>query len=195
MEAEEIGTTTLYLQCPINTIIPFDFSKDLSEAKLKYCSQRQRRTSPFFFFSSSSGFLAFHWELIASELRLFSHGPLVHLILTRWRASDDGTVKCASGEEENTYKKIQFEHLKRSHLLSEGKRGLIASGSAATAGKLNKRCHTVALPCRFMSVEASEQCTQLGVAPAWPGTARQRAVRSCPLKCSCIIFFTSSAAG
>lgn len=108
---------------------------------------------------------------------------------------EQSSVRAGRRGEENTYKKIQFGHLKRSHLLSEGKRGLIASGSAATAGKLNKRCHTVALPCRFMSAEASELCTQLGVAPTWPGTARQRAVRSCPLKCSCIIFFTSSAAG
>lgn len=80
--------------------------RDLSEAKLKYCSQRKRRTSPFF--SASSASLAFQGELIASELRLFSHGPLVHLILTRWRASDDGTVKCVSeeerGEENNTQK-------------------------------------------------------------------------------------------
>ncbi|CAB1448430.1 unnamed protein product [Pleuronectes platessa] len=45
---------------------------------------------------TSSASLAFQGELIASELRLFSHGPLVHLILTRWRASDDGTVKCAA---------------------------------------------------------------------------------------------------
>lgn len=59
---------------------------------------------------------------------------------------------------ENTYKKkkIQFGYLKRPHLLSEEKRSLIASGSAAAAGILNKRCHTVALLCRFMSAEASE---------------------------------------
>ena len=57
----------------------------------------------------SFAFLAFQGELIASELRLFSHGPLVHLILTRCRASDDGTVKCASREgEENTYKKFSL---------------------------------------------------------------------------------------
>lgn len=37
-----------------------------------------------------------------------------------------------------THTKIQFGHLKRSHLLSEAKRGFIASGSATTAGKLNK---------------------------------------------------------
>lgn len=177
--------------------VPFDMRRDLSEAKLIYCSQSRRRTSPFF--SSSSAFLAFQGELIASELRLFSHGPLVHLILTRWRASDDGTVKCASGEEEEGrgkyIQKIQFGHLKRPHLLSEEKRSLIASGSAATAGKLYKRCHTVALLCRFMSAEALELCTQKGVAAARPGTATQRAVRSCPLKCSCIILFPSSAPG
>lgn len=69
------------------------------------------------------------------------------------------------------------------------KRGLIASGSATTAGKLNKRCHIVALLCRFMSAKAWERCTQLGVAPARPGSASQRAVRSCPLKCSYIIPF------
>lgn len=50
------------------------------------------------------------------------------------------------------------------------KRRLIASGSAATAGKLNKRCHTVALPCRSISVQALELCTHLGVAPTWPGS-------------------------
>lgn len=64
--------------------------------------------------------------------------------------------KDEGGGDENTYKKIQFRRLKRSHLLSEGKRGLIASGSAATAGKLNKHCHTVALLCGFMSVKALE---------------------------------------
>lgn len=99
------------------------------------------------------------------------------------------------GARKYILKKIQFRHLKHSHLLSEGNRSLIASGSAATAGKLNKRCHTVALLCRFMSAKASELCTQLGVAPAWPGMASKRAVRSCPLKCSYIILFTSSAAG
>lgn len=111
--------------------------------KLKYCSQRRRRTSPFS--SSSSASLAFQGELIASEPRLFSHGPLVHLILTRWRASDNGTVKCASEWRRVKKKyipKIQFVHLKRSHLLSGVKRSLIASGSAATAGKLNKHCHS-----------------------------------------------------
>lgn len=56
----------------------------------------------------SSAFLAFQGELIASELRLFSHGPLVHLILTRWRTSDNGTVKCASSEEEGG-KKIHIK--------------------------------------------------------------------------------------
>lgn len=83
----------------------------------------------------------------------------------------------------------------RSHLLCGRNRGLIASGSAATAVKLNKRRPTVALPCRFMSAEALELCIQLGVAPTRASTATRRAMRSCPLKCSCIVLFTSSAAG
>lgn len=55
----------------------------------------------------SSPLPAFQGELIASELRLFSHGPLVRLILTRWRASDEGTGKCASGSEAEWRKHIQ----------------------------------------------------------------------------------------
>lgn len=116
---------------------------DLLNAKLKYCSQRKRRTSPFFpSSSSSSAFLVFQGEPIASEPGLFSHGPLVHLILTRWRASDNGTVKCASREEgwRKIRPKIQFGHLKRSHLLSSRQSSLTAS--VATAGKLNKHRHS-----------------------------------------------------
>lgn len=58
------------------------------------------------------------------------------------------------------------------------------------AGKLNKRCHTVALLSRFMSAKALELCTHLGVAPAW-STPSKRAVKSCPLKCSCIILLAA----
>lgn len=85
-----------------NSIFCFDTYNDLSRAKFLNCSprRRRRRTSPLFSPSSSSSSfasLAFQGELIASEPRLLSHGPLVHLILTRWRASDNRTVKCASG--------------------------------------------------------------------------------------------------
>lgn len=83
---------------------------------------------------------------------------------------------------------------KHSHLLYEEDRGCVATGSAATAGKLNKYCHAVASLCRFMSGSASEQCTHLGVAPAGPGEAGQRAVWRCPLKGSHIIL-NSFAAG
>lgn len=84
----------------------------------------------------------------SSELRLFSHGPLVHLILTRWRASDDGTVKCERGEEERggggLIQKFSLG-IWSTLIYFLWERGLIASGSAATAGKRNKCCHTVAL--------------------------------------------------
>lgn len=53
------------------------------------------------------------------------------------------------GGKENTSRKFG-RYLMRLHIVSEGARGLIASGSAATAGKLNKRCHTVALPVRIL---------------------------------------------
>lgn len=42
-------------------------------------------------------FLPSGGEPITSETRLLSYGPLVRLVLTRRRASDNGGVKCASG--------------------------------------------------------------------------------------------------
>lgn len=44
-------------------------------------------------------FLPSGGEPITSETRQLSHGPLAHHILTRWRASDNGGVECASEEE------------------------------------------------------------------------------------------------
>lgn len=38
-------------------------------------------------------------EPLTSATRLLSYGPLAHLILTRWRASDGGGVESASEEE------------------------------------------------------------------------------------------------
>lgn len=58
---------------------------------------------------------------------------------------EQSSVQAAEGggvEKKNTYPKIQFVHVKRSHLLSGLKRSLVASGSAATAGKLNKHCYS-----------------------------------------------------
>lgn len=56
---------------------------------------KEQKDLPFLLFSA---FLAFQGELIASELRLLRRGPLVHLSLTRLRASDDRIVKCVSCE-------------------------------------------------------------------------------------------------
>ena len=90
-----------------------------------------------------------------------------------WRRNSQVCKQGGRREKIHTRKKKKSVWAFEAHLLSEGERGLVASGSAATAGKLNKRCHTVALLCRFMSVKASELCTQLGVAPAWPGIASE----------------------
>lgn len=143
-------------------------------------------------------------ELIASERRLFSHGPLVHLILTRWRASDNGTVKCARGDggaargkyirqkKKEREKKISvcaFEALSftfRGGGSGRGrKRSLIASGSAASAGKLNKHRHS----CFAVQIYVSEGLGAMHAARCGSRAAKQRRAPSCPLEPSRIILF------
>lgn len=185
---------------------------DLPMARLKYCSQRRRKASPFLFSSSSALLAVRGGELIASERRLFSHGPLVHLILTRWRVSDNETVKCARGDggaargkyirQKKREKKISvcaFEALSftlRGRGFGKGwKRSLIASGSAASAGKLNKHRHS----CFAVQIYVSEGLGAMHAARCGSSAAKQRRAPSCPLEPSRIIlfflFFTSSAAG
>lgn len=167
MAAEEMGPTTHFtLQTKSFAVIMICPGQNF---KIVVQDEEEPLLSPS---SLSFASLAFQGELIASESGLLSHGPLVHLILTRWRASDNGTVKCASGWRG----RVKKTHTKNSALITfEAKRSLVASGSEA--GKLNEHLYSC-VPAQIYVSRGFGAAHRWGVAPAQPGKARKKTMRS-----------------